>query len=110
MVATSALDASQVKHNVFEKEEGMGIADRDEVKELFKYPLLEAIARRRARRFPLGCTLSEGGASVCFGTTSTAVKRPRDSYTMLVPIWLQAYHRDLDFYDEYYPRDMVTEA
>jgi hypothetical protein len=39
----------------------MGIADRDEVKELFKYPLLEAIAHRRARRFPLGCTLSEGG-------------------------------------------------
>ena len=39
----------------------MGIANRDEVKELFKYPLLEAIAHRRARRLPLGCTLSEGG-------------------------------------------------
>ncbi len=39
----------------------MGITDRDEVRELFKYPLLEVIARWRARRFPLGCTLSEGG-------------------------------------------------
>ncbi len=39
----------------------MGIADRNEVKELFRYSLLEAIARRRARRFPLGCALKEGG-------------------------------------------------
>ena len=39
----------------------MGIADRNEVKELFNYPLLQAIAHRRARRFPLGCTLKEGG-------------------------------------------------
>ncbi|MFC2002341.1 hypothetical protein ACFLV4_00070 [Chloroflexota bacterium] len=39
----------------------MGIADRSEVKELFKYPLLQAIAHRRARRFPLGCTLKEEG-------------------------------------------------
>ena len=39
----------------------MGIADRDEVKQLLQYSLLEAIARRRARRFPLGCTLTEGG-------------------------------------------------
>jgi hypothetical protein len=38
----------------------MGIADRDEVKQVFKYPILEAIARRRSRRFPLGCTLPEG--------------------------------------------------
>src|SRR4030043_424716 len=38
----------------------MGIADRDEVKQVFQYPILEAIARRRARRFPLGCTLPEG--------------------------------------------------
>jgi hypothetical protein len=38
----------------------MGIADRDEVKQVFKYPLLEAIARRRSRRFPLGCTLPDG--------------------------------------------------
>jgi len=39
----------------------MGIADKKEVKELLKYPLLEAIAHRRARRFPLGCTLSDEG-------------------------------------------------
>jgi len=38
----------------------MDIADRDEVKQIFKYPILEAIARRRSRRFPLGCTLPEG--------------------------------------------------
>jgi len=38
----------------------MGIADRDEVKQVFQYPILEAIARRRSRRFPLGCTLPEG--------------------------------------------------
>jgi hypothetical protein len=37
----------------------MSIADRDEVKQVFKYPLLEAIARRRSRRFPLGCTLPD---------------------------------------------------
>jgi len=39
----------------------MSLADRDEVRELFRYPLLEAIARRRARRFPVGCTLAEPG-------------------------------------------------
>jgi len=39
----------------------MGIADRNEVKELFKYPLLEAIARRRSRRFPMGCALKAEG-------------------------------------------------
>jgi hypothetical protein len=38
----------------------MNITDRDEVKQLFKYPIMEAIARRRSRRFPLGCTLPEG--------------------------------------------------
>lgn len=38
----------------------MGIADRDEVKEVFQYPILEAIARRRSRRFPQGCTLPLG--------------------------------------------------
>jgi hypothetical protein len=38
----------------------MSIADKDEVKQVFKYPVLEAIARRRSRRFPLGCTLPEG--------------------------------------------------
>ncbi len=38
----------------------MGIAEKDEVKKLFRYPLLEAIAHRRSRRFPLGCTLPEG--------------------------------------------------
>ena len=39
----------------------MSIADRNEVRELFNYPLLQAIAHRRARRFPMGCTLKEGG-------------------------------------------------
>ena len=38
----------------------MGIADKKEVKELFKYPLLEAISRRRTRRFPVGCNLEVG--------------------------------------------------
>jgi hypothetical protein len=38
----------------------MGLADKDEVKQIFKYPILEAIARRRSRRFPMGCTLPEG--------------------------------------------------
>jgi hypothetical protein len=45
----------------------MGIADRDKVKELFKYPILQAIARRRSRRFPLG-------ASMEFGTMSHVSK------------------------------------
>jgi hypothetical protein len=35
----------------------MSIADRDEFKELLQYPLLQALAHRRARRFPLGCHL-----------------------------------------------------
>jgi len=39
----------------------MSIADRKEVKELLRYPLLQAIARPRARRFPLGCTLDGDG-------------------------------------------------
>ncbi|MFH1350333.1 MAG: hypothetical protein ABII26_05285 [Pseudomonadota bacterium] len=34
--------------------------DRTEVKAVFKYPILEAIARRRSRRFPLGCTSPPG--------------------------------------------------
>lgn len=38
----------------------MSIVDRDEVKEAFQYPILEAIARRRSRRFPQGCTLPSG--------------------------------------------------
>lgn len=38
----------------------MGIADREEIKAVFRFPLLEAIAHRRSRRFPLGCTLKEG--------------------------------------------------
>lgn len=39
----------------------MSLADRNEVKQLFKYPILEAIAHRRTRRFPVGCTLTGGG-------------------------------------------------
>ncbi len=38
----------------------MGISERDETKELFSYPLLEAIARRRTRRFPVGCAVETG--------------------------------------------------
>jgi nitroreductase len=38
----------------------MSIAERKEVKRLFKYPLLEAIARRRTRRFPVGCAVTLG--------------------------------------------------
>jgi len=38
----------------------MGIAERKEVKRLFKFPLLEAIAKRRTRRFPVGCTAAAG--------------------------------------------------
>lgn len=38
----------------------MGITERNEVKELFKYPLIEAISRRRTRRFPVGCALERG--------------------------------------------------
>ena len=32
-----------------------------EVEDLFKYPIMQALARRRSRRFPLGCNLSVGG-------------------------------------------------
>jgi len=35
---------------------------------------------------------------------------PATSDTKLVPIWLQAHHLDLDFYDKHHPREMVTEA
>ncbi len=45
----------------------MGIADKNEVKEVFKYPLLEAIAHRRSRRFPQGCTLREGALQYASG-------------------------------------------
>jgi len=38
----------------------MGLAERKEVEKLFQYPLLEAIARRRTRRFPVGCEVSLG--------------------------------------------------
>jgi len=32
----------------------------DEIKRVFQYPVLQAIARRRGRRFPQGCTSPEG--------------------------------------------------
>jgi hypothetical protein len=38
----------------------MGITDKKEVRELFKYPVLQAIARRRSRRLPIGYKI-EGG-------------------------------------------------
>ncbi len=47
----------------------MGIADRDEVKDVFKYPILEAISRRRSRRFPVGCNMD-------FGALKYASKQP----------------------------------
>lgn len=36
------------------------IKDRKEIRELFEHPLMKAMARRRTRRFPLGCTMAEG--------------------------------------------------
>ncbi len=39
------------------------LRDRKEVRELFEYPLLKAMARRRTRRFPLGCEMAEGTLS-----------------------------------------------
>ena len=36
------------------------LSDRKEVRELFQYPLLKAMAHRRTRRFPLGCEMAEG--------------------------------------------------
>jgi hypothetical protein len=36
------------------------LRDRKEVRELFEYPLLKAMACRRTRRFPLGCEMAEG--------------------------------------------------
>jgi len=36
------------------------LKDKKEVRELFEYPLLKAMARRRTRRFPLGCEMAEG--------------------------------------------------
>ena len=38
----------------------MDILDNEAMREAFQYPILEAISRRRSRRFPIGCTLSEG--------------------------------------------------
>lgn len=36
------------------------LKDKKEVRELFQYPLLQAMAHRRTRRFPLGCEMAEG--------------------------------------------------
>jgi hypothetical protein len=36
------------------------LKDKKEVLALFKYPLLQAMAHRRTRRFPLGCEMAEG--------------------------------------------------
>jgi hypothetical protein len=47
----------------------MGISDQEEVKEVFKYPILEAISRRRSRRFPVGCNMD-------FGALQYASKQP----------------------------------
>ena len=37
----------------------MSTANRNEIRELFKSPLMGAIAQRRTRRFPLGCTIPD---------------------------------------------------
>src|SRR3972149_7856750 len=36
------------------------LKDKKEVRELFSYPLFQAMAHRRTRRFPLGCEMEEG--------------------------------------------------
>jgi len=36
------------------------LKDKREVRELFNYPLMKAMAHRRTRRFPLGCSMEEG--------------------------------------------------
>ena len=36
------------------------LKDKKEVREVFSYPLLKAMAHRRTRRFPLGCKMEEG--------------------------------------------------
>ena len=36
------------------------LQDRKEMREVFQYPLLKAMAHRRTRRFPLGCEMAEG--------------------------------------------------
>jgi hypothetical protein len=38
----------------------MKITEQSEVQSLLRYPLLEAISRRRTRRFPVGCNLDVG--------------------------------------------------
>ena len=38
----------------------MGISDKEEIKRIFQYPILETIARRRTRRFPMGCASPPG--------------------------------------------------
>ncbi len=48
--------------------------------------------------------------ALCSYVYETHGRIPATFDTMLVPIWLQAHHLDLDFYDKYYPREMVTEA
>jgi hypothetical protein len=42
------------------EKETTDIISNDGAKELFKYPILETIARRRSRRFPIGCTMDFG--------------------------------------------------
>jgi len=36
------------------------LANKKEIKEMFRYPIMDAIARRRGRRFPQGCSSPEG--------------------------------------------------
>jgi hypothetical protein len=38
----------------------MDLSSKKEVKTLFEYPIMEAIARRRSRRFPVGCNMTFG--------------------------------------------------
>lgn len=61
----------------------MGIANKEEVRQVFKYPLLEAIARRRSRRFPLGCAFPSGAIE----HASQQPPIPLDDLEMAILCW-----------------------
>lgn len=61
----------------------MTIADKEEVRKLFQYPILEAIARRRTRRFPLGCTSPQGA----LGYTSKEPAVPLNELETSILCW-----------------------
>lgn len=61
----------------------MSMADRDEVRHVFQYPIMEAIARRRSRRFPLGCALPLGALQ----HTSQKSPIPLNDIEMAILCW-----------------------